>query len=274
MVELKTSVDKKLFLSGGKMEGDIDMSLWRIKNIPAPIYDYDAISKAVLEQTYLVDYKKVLDYRKSLSETLMWEYYKKYVTSIYHFDRVSNNIELVFDTTITTVSKAVDQDLEENDAIQSTLSFQPTTCTKSENVGYRFFLKFDGGQEMVSDMNLNDVTGDKDIAKIFIVHRIKVCDVNTYRVRNGLFGHNDRSFDKFVGFSPNSDLFVSGTTNNYIVISSNPIQTKQPIAPYKTKANAGETNKWICLSINWDNYTTPAAGASKAFCNGQKLADF
>ena len=47
--ELNTSVVSKLPISGGKMKGDIDMPLWRIKNIPAPIYDYDAISKAVLE---------------------------------------------------------------------------------------------------------------------------------------------------------------------------------------------------------------------------------
>ena len=37
--ELKTSVDNKLPITGGKMEGDIEMSLWRIKNISAPIYD-------------------------------------------------------------------------------------------------------------------------------------------------------------------------------------------------------------------------------------------
>ena len=30
--ELKSEVDEKLSLSGGKMKGDIDMSLWRIKN--------------------------------------------------------------------------------------------------------------------------------------------------------------------------------------------------------------------------------------------------
>ena len=127
---------------------------------------------------------------------------------------------------------------------------------------------------MVSDINLNAVSGEKDIVNIFIVYRIKAYDANTYWVRNGLFGHDDRGFDKFVGFSPNGDLVVSGTTNNYIIIGSNPIQTKQPIAPYKTKANAGETNKWICLSIHWGNYTTPAAGASKVYCNEQKLTDF
>ena len=102
------------------MKGDIDMSFWRIKNIPTPIYDYDPISKAVLERTYLVDYKKIVDYRKSTSETLMWEYLTKYVTSIYHFDRGSNNSELVFDTTTMKVSKTIDQGLQENDAVQNT----------------------------------------------------------------------------------------------------------------------------------------------------------
>ena len=69
-------------------------------------------------------------------------------------------------------------------------------------------------------------------------------------------------------------MVVSGTTNDIIIIGSIPIQTKQPIAPYKTKANAGEINKWICLSIHWENYTTPAAGASTVYCNEQKLTDF
>ena len=165
-------MDKKLSLSGGKMEGDIDMSLWRIKNIPAPIFDYYAISKAVLEQTYLVDYKKIVDYRKSLSETLMWEYYTKCVTSIYRFDRGSNNSELVFNKTARKVSKTIDQGLEENDAVQNTINLQPLLCTKSEKVENRYFLKFDGTQRLISDINLNAVSGTKDIVNVFIVYRI------------------------------------------------------------------------------------------------------
>ena len=112
---------------------------------------------------------------------------------------------------------------------------------------------------MISDIKLNAVSGEKDIRNIFIVYRIKAYDANSYWVRNGLFGQDDRGFDKFVAFSPNSDLVVSGTTNNYIIIGSNPILTKQPIAPYKNKVNAGVINKWVCLSIHWDNDTTPAA---------------
>ena len=48
--ELKSEVDNKLSLSGGKMCGDIDMSLWRIKNIPTPIFDCDVISKTIQEK--------------------------------------------------------------------------------------------------------------------------------------------------------------------------------------------------------------------------------
>ena len=116
---------------------------------------------------------------------------------------------------------------------------------------------------MVSDINLNVVSGQKDIVNIFIVYRIKGYDTNTYQVRNGLFAHDNGSSDKFVSFSPNGDLVVSGTTNDYIIKGSNPTPNKQPIAPYKAKANAGEINKWVCLSIHWDNYTSPTAGASK-----------
>ena len=83
-------MEGKLSLSGGKMKGDISMSLWRIKNIPAPITDYDPVSKAVLEQTYLSKYVKISDYRVNLSETF-WEYNTKHASSVYRFDRGSNN---------------------------------------------------------------------------------------------------------------------------------------------------------------------------------------
>ena len=243
--ELKSDVEEKLSLSGGKMKGDINMSLWRIKNIPTPLYDYDAISKAVLEQTYHSKCVKISNYRINLSETLFWEYYTKYASSIYRFDRGSNNSDLEYNSTTRKVSKAIDQTPQENDAVQNTPSFQPSICTKSENVGNRYFLKFDGGQGMVSAIKLNAVSGEKDIINTFIVYRIKAYDANTYWVRTGLFGHVDRGHDKFVSFSPNGDLVVSATTNNFIIIGSNPIQTKQPIASYKTKANAGEINGFV-----------------------------
>ena len=169
------------------MKGDINMSLWRIKNIPAPIDDYDVISKAILEQTYYSKYLKINYYRVNLSETLFWEYYRKHAPSIYRFDRGLNNRELVYNSTTRKVSKTIDQSLQENDAVQSNINFQPTICTKSEKVGNRYFLKFDGAQGMISDINLNAVRGEKDITNIFIVYRIKAYDVNNYWTRRWWF---------------------------------------------------------------------------------------
>ena len=127
---------------------------------------------------------------------------------------------------------------------------------------------------MVSNINLNVVSGAKDIVNVFIVYRIKAFDANTYWTGNGLFGHDNKGHDKFVSFSPSGDLIISGTTNNITIIGSNPVGSLQPLAPYKNKANAGVINKWVCLSIHWDNYTTPAGNHSSVCCNGQKLANF
>ena len=62
---------------------------------------------------------------------------------------------------------------------------------------------------------------------------------------NELFGYDagsDRTlFDKFVAFNRLGNLIISGELKNYIVVSN-----------YQNKANAGISNKWICLSIHWD----------------------
>ena len=67
---------------------------------------------------------------------------------------------------------------------------------------------------------------------------------------------------------------VSGDKNNFNVIGSNPVTLKYPIAAYKMNANAEEINQLICLSVHWDNYTTPAGNNSSVYCNGKKLANF
>ena len=85
-----------------------------------------------------------------------------------------------------------------------------------------------------------------------------------------MFGHDNSFFDKVISFSPNGDLIVSGTTNDHIVIGQNSTNGRSPIAPYKTKANAGELNKWVCLSVHW---ILPSE-TSYMYFNGKKLAIF
>ena len=81
----------------------------------------------------------ITNFRKQLSETLLWEYFKRYSSSLYRFDRGINNSELIYDASTRKVSKVLDQGLEENDAVQNTTSLQPLLCTKSEKVGNRYF---------------------------------------------------------------------------------------------------------------------------------------
>ena len=169
------------------------------------------------------------------------------------------------------MSQLFDQSLKENHSNQTKQSTKPILCTKAEKINYRYYLKFDGRKRMISKINLNPGSGHDDIVNIFIVYRL-----NSYTgsnaVRNGLFGHDDGGWDKFVCFTSSGDLIVSGTTNNFVVIGSNSFNNNQPIANYQSKAIAGEMNKWICLSIHWD--VPGGNNASEIWCNGKKLANF
>lgn len=67
-------------------------------------------------------------------------------------------------------------------------------CAKNEKFNNRYYLKFNGTQRLISDINLNPVSGEKDIVNIFIVYRIKAYDANDYLARNALFSHDNGSF--------------------------------------------------------------------------------
>ena len=137
--------------------------------------------------------------------------------------------------------------------------------------GWDKMVWFDGTQRLLSNINLNPGAGQDDIVDVFIVYKMN--SFNGKGIwKNCLFGHVDSGWDKMVGFASSGELLVTGTTYSYIVIGTNTFQNKQPIANYQTKANAGELNKWICLSIHWD---VPAgANKSSVWCNGKKLCNF
>ena len=56
-----------------------------------------------------------------------------------------------------------------------------------------------------SNINLNPASGQADIVNVFIVYRLN-SNTGSYFVRNGLFGHDNGGFDKFVTFSPNGEF--------------------------------------------------------------------
>ena len=104
-----------------------------------------------------------------------------------------------------------------------------------------------------------------DIVHVFILFRLATHSGSNANFRNGLFGHDNAGWDKFVAFNPlaSNSLIISGTTNQKIEVGVN---------NWQTNANASELNKWCCLSIHWD----VPAGAKNSSCwvNGKKVKAF
>ena len=191
-------------------------------------------------------------------------------TAFYKIDTASTH-ELTYDSTTRKVSKIFDQSLSQDDAVQTVVSEQPLLCSKANRVNKRYFLEFDGSknQRMIPNINLNALPGEDDIVNFFIVYKLSSFG-GSYWTRSGLFGHDNGNFKRFFSFSPQGDLMVSGTTNDHIVIGQNTTNGRSPISDYQSKANAGQHNKWICLSVHWNLVTE----MSYVYCNGEKLCDF
>ena len=237
----------------------LNMSNNRIFGLPLPLIDTDACTLGFVKSHIYT----------SLSETLLWEYYTKFGNAIYRIDRGISS-EVVMDSSTRKVSKLYDQSLYENHAEQTTTANQPTLVSSAFKLNNRYYLNFNGSQRMLSNINLNVASGGQDIVNIFIVYKL-ISFNGTYWTRNGLFGHDNAGYNKFVSFGPSGDLVVAGAVNNNIVIGPNTVNGVSPIANYQTKANAGDLNKWICLSIHWN---VPAgANKSSVWCNGKKLCD-
>ena len=245
-----------------KKREDIDMHGKRIDNLKTI-----CMTDKTTNLNYAINMNCLINYTTSqLIETLYWEFYQG-ATAYYKIDRAGTN-EVTFDS-VRSVSKLYDQSLSQDDAVQSTYSLQPTICTKANRINNRYYLEFNGSQRMISSIDLNPANGEEDIVNVFIVYNISNFS-GGYWCRNGLCGHDDSGFDRFIAYGPQGDLIVSGTVNDHIVIGQNIVNGKSPVADYKSKANAGEINKWNCLSVHWNIPTEK----SFVYCNGKKITDF
>ena len=95
---------------------------------------------------------------------------------------------------------------------------------------------------MISNIDLNPGSGKDDVVNVFILFRHHSHNGSNPNFRNGLFGHDNGGWDKFVCYKPTTNnLLISGIhgVDNIEVTSSD----------WQTKADASVLNKWICLSI-------------------------
>ena len=163
-------------------------------------------------------------------ESVMWEYTDKGIC-LYKIDRASS--EVVYDQ---------------------------TNCMHQSRENKQ------SSQRMLSDVNLNTVSGELKICNIFTVYKLLNYNPHYWTV-NRLFGHNG-SFNKVVSFLITKDLLIS-YRENYLRTGPTASGRAKNVVSYKNKANAGEFNKRICLSVHYD--VDGGNDASSVYCNGQKL---
>ena len=163
-----------------------------------------------------------------------------------------------------------DKSNEESDATQTDSSKRPTLCTKAEKLNGRYFLKFYGTQKMISQVDLNN-----DAVNVFIIYKLNSRGSAQSYWNNGLFGHDDVGFDKFVAHS-GSNLVVSGADSTYKAVYLGPADSLQSflnLGDY-SENDLGELNVWHCLSVHWDNKSNPKTERSKIYWNKKHIGDF
>ena len=250
-------LDTPFLISGGSMlmQVPLDMRSQVIRNLPWPTGSEQAATKSY------VDTSGIYSILSHATATYVDGYIKENAECLYSVERGTKE-----EVVITASSRAIfilsDKTLSGLNATQSVLSRRPILSTTKN--AKRFYFTFDGNKRMTSLIDLNP-GGGNDIVHVFILFRLKTHSGSNQYFRNGLFGHDNGGWDKFVSFNPknNNNLIISGTTNQKIEVGGN---------DWQTKANATELNKWCCLSIHWD----VPAGANKSSCwvNGKKVKSF
>ena len=261
--KVETVENNYLPLSGGQMKGNLDLKLNRLLNVPAPINDTDEFSD-IFVSNHITTYINT-----NLIETLIREYHTENGIFLYKIDRPSS-LEISFDSS-RRVSTLYDQTLSKANAVQSNNSRKPIVCSNSERINKGHFLKFNGAQTMITDIDLNPSTGQPDICNIFIIYKISSFNAQYWFV-NSLCGHSNHGYDKLISFLPAQDIVIS-YGSDYITIGSTTSGYKSNHkAYYKNIGNCGEINQWICISILWD--VENHQNASSLYCNGQLLVNF
>ena len=163
------------------------------------------------------------------------------------------------------ISTLFDQTLSGLNAVQTVSSRRPKLSTGKN--AKRYYFTFDGDDDrMISDIDLNPASGQDDIVHVFMLYGLHSHNGSYVHFRNGLFGHDNGGWDKFVVFDPTNSnamriLGVQGA--NTVDLAS---------SDWQSKADASVLNKWICPSVHWD----VPGGATGSLCwvNGKKMITF
>ena len=206
------------------------------------------------------DFFSILNYATS---TYVDGYIKQNAECLYSCERELKTE--VITTPTRTISTFFDQTLSGLNATQSVVRKRPKLSTGKN--AKRYYFTFDGvNDRMISNIDLNPASGAKDIVHVFILYRLHSHNGTNPDFRNGLFGHDNGGWDKFVVFDPKNSnaMRISG------VLGADTVDLTS--SDWQTKVDASVLNKWICLSVHWD--VPGGTNGSSCWVNGKNVKTF
>ena len=123
---------------------------------------------------------------------------------------------------------------------------------------------------MISQVNFNN-----DAVNVFIIYRMTSRGSPQNFWNNALLGHDNGGYDKFIAYS-GSNLVISGAADPDKCVYIGPasgLQNFLTLGDY-TENDLGELNVWHCLSVHWDNKSSPKTEKSKIYWNRKHIGDF
>ena len=245
------------------MQVDLNMNGKRITNLPDPTGNQQAATKIYVDNSGLTSMLE------NATAVFVDNYIQEHAECLYSVER-GQKTEVTFSKT-RDISTLFDKTLSGLNALQNDASKKPKLSTAKN--ARRFFFTFDGDDRLISNVNLNAQRGKRDAVHAFILYYLRTHNTGSHsQFRNGLFGHDNGGWDKFVCFhKTNHNLLIGGTFNNSdSAFSGDNIQVTS--SDFKTRANPSELNKWCCLSVHWD--VSGGRGQSSVWVNGKKLKTF
>ena len=172
-----------------------------------------------------MDISGIFSILNSATATYVDGYIKQNAECLYSCERGTK--EEVVMTPTRKITTLFDQTLSGLNATQSVVARRPKLSTGKN--AKRYYFTFDGVDDrMISGIDLNPASGKDDIVHVFLLFRLHSHNGSNQYFRNGLFGHDNGGWDKFVCYRPTSDnLLIAGISGaDYVEVTSSDWQTK------------------------------------------------
>ena len=237
-------LDTPSFIQNGQenMQIDLNMNGKRIVNLPDPISNQHAATK------FYVDKLGLFSILENTTAVFVDSFIQKHAECFYSIDR--GTVDEVTVGKANAVSTVFDKTLSGFAAIQTSDAQKPKLSTAKN--ARRFFLTFDGGDRLISNVSLNTQTGKRDTIHAFILFRLSTHAGSHVDFRNGLFGNDDGGWDRLAIFVPTSHNLIIGGAVKDGSEAYNGDNVQVTTNDWQWKANASTLNKWHCLSVHWD----------------------